>query len=274
MPPDALAADNVFDYRFPKPCPLTLLRTFDAPLRNIRRKMRRRHKPTQPQPRNRILRLNQQPKTPANRKRLTDGEMRKRKMRKERLKKPELPAIEPPRFWDAEAKKRFGELPRDIQELLVTKRRPKRQGDFQILQEAAEARKAAAGEASNLVRSSTGSVGQAADGKARFKSKWENVDWNAVIDQYGAEQALKFKNEFEADQAASSFKRAKGSRRASGPQQLHRKGNGQTTGIARIWSIPRLGPATPGCAGQIPHRTGYSRRSRFKARAALETSLS
>jgi hypothetical protein len=38
--------------------------------------------------------------------------------------------------------------------------------------------------------------------KSRFKSKWENVDWNATIDQYGAEQALKFKNEFEADQAA------------------------------------------------------------------------
>src|SRR6185312_2404290 len=29
-----------------------------------------------------------------------------------------LPAINPPHFWDAEAKKRFGELPRDLQELV------------------------------------------------------------------------------------------------------------------------------------------------------------
>src|SRR6185312_11953486 len=115
---------------------------------------------------------------------------------------PELPAIEPPRFWDAEAKKRFGELPRDIQELLSQNEDRSVKATSKSLQEAAEARKAAEIEASNLTALRSQLDKHIETAKARFKSKWENVDWNATIDQYGAEQALKFKNEFEADQAA------------------------------------------------------------------------
>lgn len=115
---------------------------------------------------------------------------------------PELPAIEPPRFWDAEAKKRFGELPRDIQELLSQNEDRSVKATSKSLQEAAEARKAATEQASNLTALRTQLDQHIQTAKSRFKSKWENVDWNATIDQYGAEQALKFKNEFEADQAA------------------------------------------------------------------------
>lgn len=114
----------------------------------------------------------------------------------------ELPAIEPPRFWDAEAKARFGELPRDIQELLSQNEDRSVKATSKSLQEAAEARKAAEFEASNLTALRAQMDKHIETAKTRFKSKWENVDWNATIDQYGAEQALKFKNEFEADQAA------------------------------------------------------------------------
>lgn len=113
-----------------------------------------------------------------------------------------LPAIEPPRFWDADAKARFGELPRDIQELLSQNEDRSVKATSKSLQEAAEARKAAEFEASNLTALRAQMDKHIETAKTRFRSKWENVDWNATIDQYGAEQALKFKNEFEADQAA------------------------------------------------------------------------
>lgn len=116
----------------------------------------------------------------------------------------ELPAIEPPRFWDAEAKARFSELPRDIQELLSQNEDRSVKATAKSLQEAAEARKVADSEASNLTALRAQLDKHIETAKSRFKSKWEKVDWNATIDQYGADQALKFKNEFEADQAAIS----------------------------------------------------------------------
>lgn len=132
----------------------------------------------------------------------TDGENAETEDSTEEAEEAELPAIEPPRFWPAEAKARFSELPRDIQELLSQNEDRSVKATSKSLQEAAEARKAAAEEASNLA-ALRGQLDQHIQtAKARFKSKWENVDWNATIDQYGAEQALKFKNEFEADQAA------------------------------------------------------------------------
>lgn len=132
----------------------------------------------------------------------TDGENAETEDAEAEGDEPEPPAIEPPRFWDAEAKKRFGELPRDIQELLSQNEDRSVKATSKSLQEAAEARKAAAEQASGLTALRNDLDQHIQTAKTRFKSKWENVDWNATIDQYGAEQALKFKNEFEADQAA------------------------------------------------------------------------
>lgn len=132
----------------------------------------------------------------------TDGENAETEEGEGEAEQAELPAIEPPRFWDAEAKKRFGELPRDIQELLSQNEDRSVKATAKSLQEAAEQRNAAIAEASSLSALRGELDKSIATAKARFKSKWENVDWNATIDQYGADQALKFKNEFELDQAA------------------------------------------------------------------------
>lgn len=120
----------------------------------------------------------------------------------EEAEEAEPAAIEPPRFWDAEAKKRFSELPRDIQELLSQNEDRSVKATAKSLQEAAERRNAADQEASNIAALRSELDKSIETAKTRFKSKWDNVDWNAVVDQYGADQALKFKNEFEADQAA------------------------------------------------------------------------
>jgi hypothetical protein len=140
------------------------------------------------------------------------AKMRKRKKATAEGEEPELPAIEPPRFWDAEAKKRFGELPRDIQELLSQNEDRSVKATAKSLQESAERRNAADQEVSALaaLRAELDkSIGAA---KTRFKSKYAVLDdypdhslyWNALIDEVGAERALKFKNEYDADQAALS----------------------------------------------------------------------
>src|SRR6185312_7222939 len=55
----------------------------------------------------------------------------------EEAEEAELPAIEPPRFWDAEAKDRFRELPRDLQELVLAKETERDKATAKVIEEAA-----------------------------------------------------------------------------------------------------------------------------------------
>lgn len=187
--------------------------------------------------------------------------------------KPELPAIEPPRFWDAEAKKRFGELPRDIQELLSQNEDRSVKATSKSLQEAAEARNAAAQEASNLSALRTQLDQHIQTAKARFKSKWENVDWNATIDQYGADQALKFKNEFEADQAAI----AQAERGAAVAEQTDLK-NFTAREMAKLPELapdlvdPKTGPQRLEAMSKVLQSAGYA-PAQIQRLSAFEVSL-
>ena len=113
---------------------------------------------------------------------------------------PEQPAIEPPRFWDAEAKKRFSELPHGLQELVLAKETERDKATAKAIEEAALKRKAADGEASRIAQFNGVLDKLLPQAEETFKSRWENVDWNAVVDQYGAEQALKLRNDFEREQ--------------------------------------------------------------------------
>lgn len=117
----------------------------------------------------------------------------------EEAEEAELPAIEPPRFWDAAAKERFRELPRDLQELVLAKETEGNVAVSKKIEEAAIARKAAEGEASKIAQI-TGVLDKLLpQALETFKSRWEGVDWNAVIDQHGAEQALKLQNQMEQE---------------------------------------------------------------------------
>lgn len=133
---------------------------------------------------------------------VTDGEDAETEDGAEEAEEAELPPIEPPRFWDAEGKKAFSKLPRETQELLARNEDLSVRANAKSLQEAAERRNAADQEASKIAALRAELDKSIETAKTRFRSKWDNVDWNAVVDQYGADQALKFKNEFEADQAA------------------------------------------------------------------------
>jgi len=113
---------------------------------------------------------------------------------------PEQPAIDPPQFWDAEAKKRFGELPRDVQEVILKNEQTRNAATSKAIQEQAEKRKAA-----EAIEQRLGQYTQALDrlipqATQTFKNRWEGVDWNATIDQHGAEQAMKLRAQMEAEQ--------------------------------------------------------------------------
>lgn len=112
----------------------------------------------------------------------------------------ELPAIEPPRFWTAEEKARFSELPPDLQKLVLAKETDRDKVTSASLQKSAEARKAADGEASKLAQHIGNLDKLLPTAIETFRSRWEGVDWNAVVDQYGADAALKLRNDFDREQ--------------------------------------------------------------------------
>src|SRR5579863_1020587 len=55
----------------------------------------------------------------------------------------EYAELDPPKFWDAKAKERFGDLPRDLQKIVLDKETERNQATAKALQESAEHRKTA-----------------------------------------------------------------------------------------------------------------------------------
>lgn len=112
---------------------------------------------------------------------------------------PEPAPLDPPRFWDAEKKALFSDMPRELQEYVLSKESERDKATSKAIEEAAGKRKAADGEALRMAQYSTALdklIPQAAE---TFQSRWANVDWNTVVDTYGAEEALKLRNNFEQE---------------------------------------------------------------------------
>lgn len=107
--------------------------------------------------------------------------------------------LKPPKFWDAEAKKRFGELPQDVQEIIVAKEDERNIATARALQEAAEKRKALDAEGVRLGQLMNGLDHLVPKAVAAFQHRWQNVDWNRMVSQHGPDHALKMRNQFEAD---------------------------------------------------------------------------
>lgn len=112
-----------------------------------------------------------------------------------------LAAIVPPPFWDGDAKKRFADLPRELQELVLSKESERDKAVASKFEESAKARKAAEAEASKLA-TFTGELDKLIpQAKATFQSRWGNgdIDWAKVTEEHGLEQAFILKNQFEAE---------------------------------------------------------------------------
>jgi hypothetical protein len=108
-------------------------------------------------------------------------------------------ALEPPKFWDAEAKKRFADSPRDLQEIVLGKENERNQATAKALQESAERRKAAEAEAARFKSSTDGFDTLLPHALAAFDHRWSHVNWASVARQHGAEAALKLQQQMQAE---------------------------------------------------------------------------
>lgn len=117
---------------------------------------------------------------------------------------PELPAVEPPRFWDADAKKRFGELPRDLQELVLAKEKEHDRATASKLEEAANVRKTADEMASKFGQYVAKLDKLVPQAEQTFASRWGEgeIDWNRVAREQGVETAFALKNQHDSEKSA------------------------------------------------------------------------
>ena len=113
--------------------------------------------------------------------------------------KSELPPIEPPKFWDAKSKERFGELPRDVQEIIAAKEADRDKFVSKTTQDAAERRNALDAQLQRIQPLTQQLDSLLPTARAMFANKWDKVDWDATLTQYGAEQTLRFRNQMEAE---------------------------------------------------------------------------
>lgn len=112
-----------------------------------------------------------------------------------------LAAIDPPHFWDGDAKKRFAELPRDLQELVLSKEVERTKAANKAVEAAATSRKAADAEASKLTSIKGDLDKLIPQAKATFQSRWGTgeIDWAKVTEEHGLEQAFILKNQYEQE---------------------------------------------------------------------------
>lgn len=108
--------------------------------------------------------------------------------------------LEPPKFWDAKAKERFGDLPRDLQKIVLDKENERNQATAKALQESAEHRKTADAEAARFKTVADGLSRLLPEAANSFESRWSHVDWKQVAASHGAEQTLKLQQQMQAEQ--------------------------------------------------------------------------
>jgi hypothetical protein len=108
--------------------------------------------------------------------------------------------LEPPKFWDAKAKERFADLPRDLQEIVLDKENERNQATAKALQDAAARRKDADTEASRFKSASDGLARFFPQAMNDFAHRWSNIDWTKVAARHGADHALKLQHQMQAEQ--------------------------------------------------------------------------
>lgn len=108
--------------------------------------------------------------------------------------------LEPPKFWDAKSKERFGDLPRDLQKIVLDKENERNQATAKALQESAEHRKTVDAEAARFKTIADGLSRLLPEAANNFENRWSNVDWKKVAEQHGAEQTLKLQQHMQAEQ--------------------------------------------------------------------------
>lgn len=133
---------------------------------------------------------------------------------------PELPAIDAPKSWDAEAKKRFADLPRDLQETIAAREADRDRAVSQANQQANEVKQQAqkAMEGFGALKSQIDQTLEVA--LPTFKSRWEGIDW-VQWTRDDPMAALEGKAMFEQEQAQLNELQAARARAEAAEYQQH-----------------------------------------------------
>lgn len=92
---------------------------------------------------------------------------------------PEQPAIDPPKSWDAEARERFAQMPRELQEYVLARETERDRGVSAQQQRAAEARQRADAEAQLFVALKPRLEGLISQAQQQFQTRWQGMDATA-----------------------------------------------------------------------------------------------
>jgi hypothetical protein len=90
---------------------------------------------------------------------------------------PEAPAIEPPKFWDADAKTKFRELSPEHQAIVLAQSEKGVQASAKAIQEASERAKQAEHQAAGITALARELADFLPQAISTFKSRWDGVDW-------------------------------------------------------------------------------------------------
>lgn len=111
------------------------------------------------------------------------------------------PPIQPPHSWDKEAKAKFGELPREMQEYLSTRENERDKAVSQKLNEAAEIRKQAEERSSQIEQYAQVFDQIATKAQQRFSDRWAGMDWAKAAQELEPQRYNQLKAQYEQDQA-------------------------------------------------------------------------
>jgi hypothetical protein len=108
--------------------------------------------------------------------------------------------VDPPHFWSAEDKAAFAALPPELQETVLGYERNRDHATARTIQEAAEARNRVEAVASMADQMVERLDKLTAEAEAAFGQRWPGpVDWAALADEVGAEQAMRLKLQYDQD---------------------------------------------------------------------------
>lgn len=117
---------------------------------------------------------------------------------------PARPAIEPPHFWSADAKARFGDLPYELQLVVQENEKAGSRATTQKLEEATLAKKAAEAKAEALTGLSERIEAAAEQAETTFANRWAGMDQAAwlKLSRDNPNQFIQLKAQYDAEQDA------------------------------------------------------------------------
>ena len=109
------------------------------------------------------------------------------------------PRLDPPRWWNKQAKERFASLPPELQAVVFAQEDTRERVVQKAKQDAAEAKKHADAHTAELGQRLAMLDRLFPEAAQMFQGRWANVDWSTLPDKVGAEEAFKLKAQYERE---------------------------------------------------------------------------